>query len=385
MSTLLILLFLSLQTSTIPAARADRTPSLTFTALTPAVKGYQGLTFLFGYNITDNLNQSVRLTSLTVSLDFATYQACPANNLAPQLCHCTIIPLNLGNNTGYCWIPVPGSEPLRNQIIHATINFQYFDNSADSWVTPSDSPQQTAATLTVLPSPESTALNQTVRSTILPIAGILAIPGTLLAALSIRRARSSLRKGNNQANSSPSTNRTLAPFIATVSTIVALLVLDSAVSFSQFYPTPLVDANVIGFFLLLGTSGALFAINSYPVTALLANLFLSFSATAASTLHTQTIELANTCYGRIVGAGFPLPWAPFTFPTTNYPVGTGCFFYSLDGPRLYGIQSTFSLAPLAFFLDALFYFALGLCLIETYRILMHRKPAGQLPRERSGP
>jgi hypothetical protein len=385
LSMLLILLFLSLQASSIPAARAGQTPSLTFTTLAPVVRGYQGLGFYFAYNITDNLHQPERLTNLTVSLDYGTYQACTRADLGPQICNCIITLGSLGNNIGNCWIPIPGSEPLGNQTIHATINFQYFDNKTNGWVTPSDSPQQTTETLTILPSPESTALNQTILSTILPIAGILAIPGILLAALSIRRARSSLRKGNSQANSSPNTSRTLAPFIATVSIIVALLILDSVIPFSQVYPTPLVDANVIGFLALLGTSGVLFARGNYPGATLLADLFLGFSATAASTLHAQTIELANTCYGRIVGAGFPLPWAPFTFPSTYYPEGPGCIFYTLDGPRVYGIQSTFSLAPLAFFLDALFYFALGLCLIETYRIVVHRQTCRQLPRERSGP
>jgi len=346
MLPILFLMFL-LPASTIPGARADQTPTPKFTTTAPVVKGYQGEGFYFAYSLNNSSHSQERLTNLTVTVDYDSFQTGISGNLTGWL-------------DGYHWIPIPASEPPGNHSFYATASFQYLDNTTNTWLIPSNSPLQTNGTLTVLPSPASTILNQVILPIMLPAAAILAVLGILMGAFSIRRARDSPKKNVGLANSLPRRNDTLFPLASTIFFSATILAFDSL--FSRVTTTLWIDANVLGFLLLTGSVGVLYTRGNYSRSSVRAVLFLSFSAAIASTFHTGTIRVASPCFEGIVGAGFPLPWAPFGYPLASYPaIAPFC--------PLPVIQPLIILAPLAFPLDTLIYLGIGLCIVETYRVI----------------
>lgn len=322
-----------------------------FTVPGSVARGYQGQEFYVEYAVNNTSHNQIILANLTVTLDYGTFQPVTSRNNG------------YGEVFSFTSIPIPSSEPVGNHWFTAAASLIYRDNNTGNWVPFSNNPQTVTGTLIVLANPATSALDNIVLPILLPTAGLIALPGVVLGTRSIRRRRKVARDGNTKIASGPRSRFALFTLASTVAIIVSLLVVDLLVPFDPSTDPLLTGGNIIGFLLLLGFLGTLYTRSGYSLTRFRPLLLLSVSATIASAIRVQIVQAANPCSAGVVGGGYPLPWAPIFFPLASYPP-----FPVFLCPML-TINLAAWLAPIAFLLDTAFYFAVGLCTIELYKII----------------
>ncbi len=307
--------------------------------------GYNGDSFFFYFTLTNNGTSWLNITSVTITLNYGIFK--PPGPLG-------VVPPGQGGGGQGFQIPIPSTTAAGNHTLTLTTSFQSYDNTTSTWLT--KTPIAQTATLIVKPFPELD--NRPALLAAIATAGL----GLFLGPQPFRERRLAeavSRKPLSMASAISLLLITLLTFY-----LLGFPSLDYRVVFLIFFPPAAVVV-----LLAIAAGEANFVRRHYKPAILLPLVLLSLSATLASHVYVGVHGGGSQCGPGILGAGFPLPWDAQTIPYLGppLPIPFSC-------PALVFTWST--LTPIYFLLDLTLYAALGIGIVEAYRIVRQQRTGG---------